>query len=113
MSLRVGAVAYHPASLGSGRPLPRGSLPAARPSTPSCSTIIASCCAEVPSAVEALPVGVSPEAFTDWQLSAYLDVRNAYNRKNPEATMYNFDYTQSKPVAGLPFLPILGLRGEL
>ncbi|MEO7097713.1 MAG: hypothetical protein ABI175_30910, partial [Polyangiales bacterium] len=51
--------------------------------------------------------------FTDWKLAAYLDVRNAYNHKNPEGTQYNYDYTQSKSIAGLPFLPIIGLRGEL
>jgi TonB family protein len=51
--------------------------------------------------------------FTDWKLTAYLDLRNAYNRQNPEAMTYNYNYSQSKPLAGLPILPIVGLRGEL
>jgi TonB family protein len=51
--------------------------------------------------------------FQDWSLSAYLDVQNAYNRRNAEGRQYNFDYSQSQPVAGLPILPIIGLRGEL
>ncbi len=51
--------------------------------------------------------------FSSWKLSAYLDLHNAYNRKNAEGTTYNYDYTQSKPLSGLPILPILGVRGEL
>ncbi len=51
--------------------------------------------------------------FSTWKLSAYLDLRNAYNHKNPEAVSYNYDYTQSKSVAGLPILPVFGVRGEL
>jgi hypothetical protein len=51
--------------------------------------------------------------FESWRLSAYLDVQNAYNRKNTENISYNYDFSESKPLAGLPLLPILGLRGEL
>jgi TonB family protein len=51
--------------------------------------------------------------FESWKLSAYLDVQNAYNRRNPEGRMYNFNYTRSDIVAGLPILPVLGVRGEL
>ncbi|MET0592414.1 MAG: hypothetical protein ABW133_06930, partial [Polyangiaceae bacterium] len=51
--------------------------------------------------------------FTDWKLTAYLDVRNAYNRQNPEAMTYNYNYSQSTVLAGLPILPIIGVRGEL
>jgi TonB family protein len=51
--------------------------------------------------------------FTGFKLSAYLDVRNAYYRKNPEAMTYNYNYSQSSIVSGLPILPVLGLRGEL
>jgi hypothetical protein len=51
--------------------------------------------------------------FTHWKLSAYLDVQNAYNRKNPEGRAYNFNYSRSDAIAGLPVLPIVGLRGEL
>jgi TonB family protein len=46
-------------------------------------------------------------------LTAYLDIQNIYYHRSEEGTSYNFNYTQSSPVLGLPILPILGLRGEL
>jgi hypothetical protein len=46
-------------------------------------------------------------------LALYLDVQNAYNRRNPEGRQYNFNYSQSKTLPGLPIIPSLGLRGEL
>lgn len=51
--------------------------------------------------------------FTSWTLGAYLDVQNVYNRGNPEGVSYNFNYTQSNVVTGIPILPSIGLRGEL
>lgn len=51
--------------------------------------------------------------FTDWKLSAYLDVQNAYNRKNAEGRSYNYNYSRSDVASGLPILPVVGLRGEL
>lgn len=51
-------------------------------------------------------------AFEDWKLTTYLDVQNAYNRKNPEGTSYNFNYTKESYASGLPIIPSLGLRGE-
>jgi len=50
--------------------------------------------------------------FTDWKLGAYLDVQNAYFRNNPEGRSYNYNYARSTAVTGLPFLPVIGLRGE-
>ncbi|HEU4409093.1 MAG TPA: TonB-dependent receptor [Polyangiaceae bacterium] len=47
------------------------------------------------------------------KLKAYLDLQNAYNRRNPEGNVYSYDYARSAPASGLPILPILGLRGEL
>jgi outer membrane receptor protein involved in Fe transport len=49
--------------------------------------------------------------FTSWTLGVYLDVRNVYNRQNPEAVQYNYNYSQNQPVSFLPILPILGVRG--
>lgn len=46
-------------------------------------------------------------------VAAYLDLQNVYNRKNPEGRAYNYNYAKSQPLAGLPILPIIGLRGEL
>ena len=48
----------------------------------------------------------------DWRLGLYLDVENAYNAGNPFAISYNYNFTQSAYVNGLPILPILGIRGE-
>jgi hypothetical protein len=47
------------------------------------------------------------------KLTAYLELRNAYNRKNAEAVSYRFDYSKAERVTGLPILPVIGLRGEL
>ena len=51
--------------------------------------------------------------FSAWKLSAYLDVQNTYVHKNPEGVSYNYNYSKSSSLSGLPFLPIIGLRGEL
>jgi TonB family protein len=51
--------------------------------------------------------------FKDFSLGAYLDLINAYNRKNPDLIQYNYDFSASKPQsASLPIIPSLGLRGE-
>ena len=47
------------------------------------------------------------------KLIAYLELRNAYNRRNAEAKTYSYDYSQSANQGGLPILPVIGLRGEL
>ena len=47
-----------------------------------------------------------------WRLGIYLDIQNVYNAQNPEATTYDFRYRESTPVRGLPFLPVLGIRGR-
>ncbi|HXI59549.1 MAG TPA: TonB-dependent receptor [Polyangia bacterium] len=47
-----------------------------------------------------------------WRLGIYLDIQNVYNAQNPEATTFDYRYRQSAPVRGLPFLPILGVRGR-
>jgi outer membrane receptor protein involved in Fe transport len=49
--------------------------------------------------------------FKTWTLAIYLDVQNAYNRKNPEGEIYNFDYTDRAYVHGLPIIPSLGVKG--
>ncbi|APR78596.1 TonB family protein / TonB-dependent receptor [Minicystis rosea] len=51
--------------------------------------------------------------FKWWKLTAYLDIQNIYNRQSPEGVSYNYNYTQSTTVGGLPILPSFGLRGEL
>lgn len=51
--------------------------------------------------------------FARWKLGAYLDLQNTYFRRNAEGQQYNFNYSRTDVVAGLPILPIIGLRGEL
>lgn len=50
--------------------------------------------------------------FKSWLLGLYLDVSNVYNQKNSEGIRYNFDYTDSEKVRGLPIIPTLGIKGE-
>ncbi len=51
--------------------------------------------------------------FEAWKLALYLDVQNVYNRMNPEGTLYNYDFSNSQTIGGLPMIPSLGLRGEI
>ena len=50
--------------------------------------------------------------FQTWRLTAYLDVRNAYNRQNGAGRSYNFDYTESEPNTDIPIVPSFGVRGD-
>jgi TonB family protein len=50
--------------------------------------------------------------FTRWKLTVYLDILNIYNRKNPEFTRFNFDYTEKTYLYGLPILPNLGIKAQ-
>jgi TonB family protein len=52
--------------------------------------------------------------FASWTLGVYLDLINAYNRKNPDFLQSNYDFSQSSPQsASLPIIPSLGVRGEM
>jgi TonB family protein len=50
--------------------------------------------------------------YDTWKLSFYLDIQNLYNYRSAEGVTYNFDFTRSEPLAGLPIVPALGIRGE-
>ncbi|MBI5482400.1 MAG: TonB-dependent receptor, partial [Deltaproteobacteria bacterium] len=50
--------------------------------------------------------------FNRWRFSVYLDIQNLYYSTSQEGIAYNFDYTKSAPVSGLPLLPIFGVRGD-
>ena len=50
--------------------------------------------------------------FDTWILTAYLELRNAYNRQNVEFVDYNFDFSEQRNGTGLPIIPSLGIRGE-
>jgi hypothetical protein len=47
------------------------------------------------------------------KLTAYLDVQNVYNHQPEEGRNYNYNFSRSEPLNGLPILPIIGIRGEL
>jgi hypothetical protein len=50
--------------------------------------------------------------YDTWILTAYLDIQNFYNAKNPQSIQYAFDYSKSSRVRGLPILPTFGVKGE-
>ncbi|MDB4970273.1 MAG: TonB family protein / TonB-dependent receptor, partial [Myxococcales bacterium] len=50
--------------------------------------------------------------FNRWKLLVYLDVENLYNASSVEGITYTFDYRHQRFLQGLPFLPVLGARGE-
>jgi hypothetical protein len=50
--------------------------------------------------------------FRLWKMQLYLDVQNVYNRENPAATFYSFDFRDRIVVSDLPILPVLGVRGD-
>jgi hypothetical protein len=56
--------------------------------------------------------GAARVVYDAGTLVVYLDVQNVTNQANPEALFYNFNYTKSASVTGIPILPTLGLRGE-
>jgi len=52
-------------------------------------------------------------AIRSGSLAFYLDVQNAYDRQSDEGRVYNYDFTRSGTIPGLPIIPSLGLRGEI
>ncbi len=50
--------------------------------------------------------------FDKWILSSYLDVQNAYFRKNVFAVAYNKDYTDKTEVTMLPIMIFFGFKGD-
>jgi hypothetical protein len=51
--------------------------------------------------------------FDAWTFTLYFEVQNALNQANPEGIRYNYNYTESKKITGLPIIPSIGIRGEL
>jgi TonB family protein len=51
--------------------------------------------------------------FDKWTLGVYLDVQNVYNAKNTEGTITDYRFRTQYQVPGIPFLPILGIKGSL
>jgi TonB family protein len=51
--------------------------------------------------------------FRDWRLSAYLELLNVYNNAAKETLDYNYNFTQTTYQNGLPFIPNVGIRGDI
>ena len=50
--------------------------------------------------------------FNTWSMGVYLDVQNALNTENVEATQYDYRFRDSSPVTSTPIIPSLGVRGR-
>lgn len=50
--------------------------------------------------------------YDTWILSAYLDIQNLSNEKNPEGLTYSYDYSEKQAISGIPVLPTVGVKGE-
>ena len=50
--------------------------------------------------------------FANWQLGIFLELLNAYNRKNLLDFTYNTDYTERTDTNQLPIIPYLGITAE-
>ena len=50
--------------------------------------------------------------FKRWQLETYVDLLNIVRGVNPEFRLYNYDFTESAYVRGLPFIPNIGLEAR-
>ena len=50
--------------------------------------------------------------FRNWQLDLFVDFLNALHGVNPEFEVYNYDYTASTYVQGLPFIPSPGFEAK-
>ncbi|HET6347131.1 MAG TPA: TonB-dependent receptor, partial [Myxococcota bacterium] len=49
--------------------------------------------------------------FDTWQIGAYLDVQNVYNRQNANFLRYDYRWRGSTTVPDVPILPTLGVKG--
>jgi len=52
-------------------------------------------------------------AFKRVKLDLYLDMLNVVTGENPEFVIYNYDYTESDYLSGLPFIPSPGFQIEV
>lgn len=50
--------------------------------------------------------------FGNWKLGAFLELLNAYNRKNLLDYRYSENYTKREDINQLPFIPYLGITAE-
>jgi hypothetical protein len=51
--------------------------------------------------------------FKSAKLDTYLELLNVVKGENPEFIDYNYDYTESRSISGLPFIPSIGFNLEV
>lgn len=51
--------------------------------------------------------------FKSAKLDTYLEFLNVVKGENPEFVDYNYDYTESRSISGLPFIPSIGFNLEV
>jgi TonB family protein len=51
--------------------------------------------------------------FDLFTITAYLDIQNVYNQANVEGSFFDYRFRQEFEVPGIPFLPVIGLKGSL
>jgi outer membrane receptor protein involved in Fe transport len=51
--------------------------------------------------------------YDGWMLDAYVELQNAYDRRNAEGYEYSFDYSQKEAASFVGITPMVGLRAEL
>jgi hypothetical protein len=51
--------------------------------------------------------------FKRWQLETYLDLLNVVRGVNPEFRIYNYDYSESAYIRGLPIIPNFGIEAKI
>ncbi|MDA3862407.1 MAG: TonB family protein [Deltaproteobacteria bacterium] len=49
--------------------------------------------------------------FNRWSLTLYLDLQNLYNNQVTEFMVYNYNYTKTTTLNGLPIFPSFGIKG--
>ena len=45
-------------------------------------------------------------------MELYTDFLNVVKGDNPEVTLYNYDYTESRYIGSLPFIPSVGIQAN-
>ncbi len=50
--------------------------------------------------------------YDTWRLGLYLDIQNVLNTVNEEGLQYDYRFRERSPIASVPFVPTIGVRGQ-